>query len=779
MPKNIIQISQLVVEPRKKKEIVEVFVSSPSYKQEQTLGRLFGIIHFLDTRSESYEITTTILQEVERKYYHGTRLDTQKDAGEKLEQALGKLNQILTDVINKNKISFDLENLSFVIGVIKDRSLHFCHHGRLKCFLIHRTAKSFQMINIVENAKDPIPQATLRKIFTNIISGKINSQDSLLFATESLTDYISLDKLKQTIVQNSATAAASHLKNLLQEINLPVFFAAIIIKLANLTIKRPQQETLPTTKIQKNKTTTLNDLVDIEDKTEKLLAPSLISLIKKYCQRIQSVLKNYLQTKKKPTRQMTLTHKKTLVQKTYQPRYKREHRKLSLVPKALLVIISIPILAIKKLSRIAVHISSLPKEKKKVINEKEQEQKPLSKKISTDSISTRISRSITKKIIQLQKQSSYFTRKKKILLALAILLIFIFFESIIIADKRKEKQQELIAYQKQTQSIENLIDQMEASMIYQDESKAKDILYKANKLAAQLSEKTEARREYKQKLIEKIQQKLQEIRHEERIADPTIVAELAGPKEPGILIKTQYFDLIRIGQNLFAIANDEIKKIDLSTDATEELPTIANKKEFKKATDLNDSILITDAEQKLYEYKNNTITPLSIITPQEHFSITDIKTYNNRLYILDNSNSQIYRLNRTGTGFGAGKNWLPIAEGLNDAVSFAIDGSIYVLKSNGEVLKFYAGEKQDFKTKSIDPPLQNPTKILTSSELKYVYILEPSAKRVVVVDKDGKLTRQYSSEKFDNLKDIVVDEAEKKIYLLNGDTVYLFSTSDK
>ena len=77
----------------------------------------------------------------------------------------------------------------------------------------------------------------------------------------------------------------------------------------------------------------------------------------------------------------------------------------------------------------------------------------------------------------------------------------------------------------------------------------------------------------------------------------------------------------------------------------------------------------------------------------------------------------------------------------------------------------------------LDPKLESPTKIKTTAESKYLYILDPPTKRLAVLNKDGDLISQYTSSKFDQLKDFVVVEAEKKIYLLNGSSVFGIAAS--
>ncbi len=64
--------------------------------------------------------------------------------------------------------------------------------------------------------------------------------------------------------------------------------------------------------------------------------------------------------------------------------------------------------------------------------------------------------------------------------------------------------------------------------------------------------------------------------------------------------------------------------------------------------------------------------------------------------------------------------------------------------------------------------MENPNKIFTNLQIDELYILEPVKNRLIIIDKKGGIIKQYQSDKFNDLKDLVVLEKEKKIYLLNG-----------
>jgi hypothetical protein len=64
------------------------------------------------------------------------------------------------------------------------------------------------------------------------------------------------------------------------------------------------------------------------------------------------------------------------------------------------------------------------------------------------------------------------------------------------------------------------------------------------------------------------------------------------------------------------------------------------------------------------------------------------------------------------------------------------------------------------------------TKLTISEDQDYIYIFEPTGKRLVVFNKNGNFVNQYTSNRFDNLRDFQVDEKNKKIYFLNSASVY-------
>ncbi len=109
-----------------------------------------------------------------------------------------------------------------------------------------------------------------------------------------------------------------------------------------------------------------------------------------------------------------------------------------------------------------------------------------------------------------------------------------------------------------------------------------------------------------------------------------------------------------------------------------------------------------------------------------------------------------------------------------NARSIAIAYSIYVITSDGTLEKYTSGNKVTFAIKGLDDSLAGATKVIANSDLKNVYVLDSANKRIVILDSDGSVVKQYkaeSSDTFSDLKSFDVSQDEKTLYLLDGSKV--------
>lgn len=128
---------------------------------------------------------------------------------------------------------------------------------------------------------------------------------------------------------------------------------------------------------------------------------------------------------------------------------------------------------------------------------------------------------------------------------------------------------------------------------------------------------------------------------------------------------------------------------------------------------------------------------------------------------------------------------------LNIAVDMTIDGNIYVLLEDGQVVTYRSGlEVSRFDLPGFDLESDTPKAIVSGSATGYLYIAVEDADgngRIIASDREGKnvtvleLPADFDTggadvqHPFENLQDIVVDEQTGTLYLVNGDAVWSFT----
>jgi hypothetical protein len=315
-------------------------------------------------------------------------------------------------------------------------------------------------------------------------------------------------------------------------------------------------------------------------------------------------------------------------------------------------------------------------------------------------------------------------------------------------------------------------------MIYQDEEKAKKLLDESEAVLNSLSQNTKERKEKYEQINKEIEVLKSELRHIILIQDPEMIAnfETLNTETEKVNIK----NIIALEDQVYAFSSNtnSLYKINKSDKKIDLINTLSiNIGQLKTGRESDDgTILFLDELNQVVQIDLSAENPAFNVLENLDYkdkNILDVCLYAQRLYLLDSQNNQIYRHQKALEGYTVSySNWLKEKADFSKAVSMAIDGNIFILNSNGEILKYTQGNRQDFSLKNIDPALLSPIQIFTDSDTNYIYILDPQNKRIVVLTKTGKLSKQFYSEKFDNLNGFLIFEKDKKMYVLNGLKVY-------
>ena len=154
--------------------------------------------------------------------------------------------------------------------------------------------------------------------------------------------------------------------------------------------------------------------------------------------------------------------------------------------------------------------------------------------------------------------------------------------------------------------------------------------------------------------------------------------------------------------------------------------------------------------------------------------------YGGNFYVLDNLANTILRYRPDNNGYTtAATAYLQAPMELASAVDMAIDGDIFVLMVNGQIVWLTGGKSQPFTTQGLDKGLMAPVAIFTNDGSQSLYVADPANSRVVQLTKQGVMQKQYSYEdqesSFQRLRGVFADEKKLSLYVTAGAKLMLIA----
>lgn len=264
-------------------------------------------------------------------------------------------------------------------------------------------------------------------------------------------------------------------------------------------------------------------------------------------------------------------------------------------------------------------------------------------------------------------------------------------------------------------------------------------------------------------LEKEIVQKQREVLKVKKIEAPDLVFDLSliKPKVEGV-------SLSLVDDKILVLSPGSIFAVDPKEKKGE---MVLAGEEFSGALFLSDNFVFgkegifkTDLEEK---------KKTKVAEKEERWEkIKGFATYLENLYLLDTGANQVRKLVATASGYLPPQDYLKEESDLSNAIDLAIDGLVYILKEDGEILKYLQGKKDYFQVSGLDKDFSGTTACYTDSGLEDFYVLDKGNKRIVVLTKTGEYQAQYVSEVLGEAQDFIVDSKEEKIYVLVGSKIY-------
>ncbi|MCX6761403.1 MAG: hypothetical protein NTY33_00945 [Candidatus Moranbacteria bacterium] len=183
----------LVCKKNNFRPFLEILIEEPENISRQNLGILIGIFQIDDYSEDSSYVVNYLISIIKKEYFSRAN----RGPVENFEAALHKANLALAKLAAHENIGW-IGKINAICAVIEKNNLLLSQTGSASVFLL----RGATMTEITEMPDESIDSNPL-KTFQDVISGKIEKNDKLLFATKEIFDIFSLEELKKSALKFS------------------------------------------------------------------------------------------------------------------------------------------------------------------------------------------------------------------------------------------------------------------------------------------------------------------------------------------------------------------------------------------------------------------------------------------------------------------------------------------------------------------------------------------------------------------------------------------------
>lgn len=716
-----------------------VQVSKPEDTAKLAYGTIFNLIEITSRWFPTSQIAQSIINTLRREYYKGASTSDL----ENFENAVKKVNEQLATLTQNGQTEW-VGNLNSQLVLLNGNDAHISSTGLSRAYL----AREGKLIAITE-PKSHDPDSPPLKTFSSITSGTLQDRDFLLFSSAGLHDHVSNEDLKDAFQELTPYKAALHIVRILKRLKIHNIGFTIVEILSdqsasNLPLGDPEVIYLdqPLEKpIDKARRIFGNYLVPFAAKTAVLG--------KKAAQKSSHIFKTHVV----PTSSKIA---KSIVEKS-KP------------------------LARKALDQTKQSVGNIKVKVPTMGNQGQQEQ------VEADAESL-----IGKTIFNIHDYSTgakpkrrlnlplnniawhrllFFVRNKRnrplLYIAGTIVLILILVISVSVQKKNEKSASQSTQAKTVLEDAKRRLEEGKTALIFNNKQEAQVAFTDSIKLAKEVISAKKFESDGKT-VLDEAESQLDKLVGSNRLKNlkPAVTFENA---DTIVVLSGKVLAVQKNSTNaaIGDVVDGQVQKLSAGLDG--QIQTLhASKDSFFVSTDSG-----------FYKIDAAGLSPNKLTLAEDAKVIkgADLSEFIGNLYLLSPADSQIWKYAIKDSSLQKQTAYIKGTAKMAGAISLAIDGSVYVLTSEGKLAKFSQGRQQEFTLTGLQKGLEaieKPLNVFTSEESSSIFIADGgSLPRILEFDKQGKFLQQFLFQSdLEELKDIWFQPTGRKAWALFGNSVY-------
>lgn len=682
----------------------------------------------IETSDKENDRIVKILSEELKDQFFNAPTDSVEYA---FENALSRANIAIKDTLLIKPKNW-LNKIHVAILANKDQEVHLSSVGSMHAFLVHRD----QIVDVLsgdgKNSSSTAERASVGrtpnpvKLFSNITSGRLLPNDSLVIVNESVLDYLSPERIRKTAQEFDPAVAANKLYELLFAAPANKQFGVVVIKRLGLE-NSVAAEAVPLLPEENQRETAVEKYLRPRNPSSlEVGSPGLGSAMLNAAENISASLLN--------------------------SGAKYGQIGLAFILNALSKFLE---KAQLKLAAFLPLMSKAPSLIKTFLSDPEARQYH----------GMRIKQSF---IFKKQTLTNYLQklpwRQKRVLGAILILALLLA-GSVGYRIYNKNQTAKTAAFQKELSAIGEQVDQAEAAFLYKDEARAREMLATVSHRLSNLFTNNGNSSVGREALQERISDLGNKLDKKIVLNDLTPSATLnPGSDDSSGLILADTAALYYNGNQ------KQLSKLDIQSGTLLPFAALADKELFKQAVLIDNQTiaLLAESTARLMDIEKETVSNQDFSFPPNHPE--PFTSYAKNLYTFSRAAKTITRY-REGS-FNKADNWLKQDYDLSKMTDIIVDGSLYLLSEDGKIHVLSSGYPTTVIELYLSEPLGANSKFYLSEDTANVYVLDGANTRLLKFTRKGEFLGQYISPALKEARDLVVPKGETEAIILSGDKIY-------
>lgn len=369
-----------------------------------------------------------------------------------------------------------------------------------------------------------------------------------------------------------------------------------------------------------------------------------------------------------------------------------------------------------------------------------------------------------------------FFRKSVLFAGISFFIIFLSSVGYFFLNKPQEETEEKIDYGAMFNEANKLVEDSRNSLIYKDENKARKELGEAEALLEKVSQSGDFGIKAV-KLKKEVREKINVLDRASGASSVSLIFDLPEGKEKLSSISYSGGTFALFSKNAFWIG-----KLAENKFSPKEKNIAENSEEKNCVFAQKNSLFLTYPQSRFFyeiTLSSEELGGKKNFNGGSGTALSSCASFGNFVYFWNSKDKQIEQFNlNEKKELNFAKNWISVSlkEEFkdDDAVSLAVDGSVFLLTKNGAIIKFSGGKKAPFDFEKPANQFKGENlKLKTQETQKNLYLLDKDRERIIIYDKEtGKMKTQIQDKILKEALDFEVLEDKNEIYFVSEKSLF-------